>query len=616
MSRDKILEKWVEQPPAEPNVQYLRDAERITAWEQVGPRSHVLDIASESNVTDGLEAESITRVDFSSDAIEHAKSILEQDVDRYQVVDPETPSLPFDDEEFDAAVCIGPYDWKFLDIRRLTNEVRRVLQPSGKFVFSVPTPRSPYSVNNRNKYRYYTPDDARNLVSSHWQLADCDLIYQYPYHIHYAINILPNRFQRPFVTGAWSLTDLLTSQNRWEDASYLVLGLRPFDYKRYLRDAIECLFRPTAQNGFWDRHEGKFIRALTYERDNGKLTWDRDDRVLWRYAPFALMGVLQWRNSSFGSSEHDHKIRQELDYFLRNIHEGDALNEMPSYGIGPLIYSFSVASELFDDDSYRRVSEELYEYSRRAFDFDHAEDSLLLYGWTAHYELFPSDQLQSDINDALWQIIDRLTSKRLFQFENETTRRHQNQMYTLWGLCRAIEVTGKTGYLDSVEQVLDYTIQHRMQSDGAFIWEDVSPLRKGESFPRKVLKKRPPHWEFLYECHQTFFVNAVSHYYRAGGTKNYDQAVRKAMGWIFGNNTLNEDLVNLSGIGVPMRQMTTGGRMNVSDQMYKGSYEVGSYLMALTNLRSETFPHSAKSEHQSGSESAGRVGKIKRMVTR
>ena len=30
--------------------------------------------------------------------------------------------------------------------------------------------------------------------------------------------------------------------------------------------------------------------------------------------------------------------------------------------------------------------------------------------------------------------------------------------------------------------------------------------------------------------------------------------------------------------------MTTDGAMDVPDQMYKGAYEVGSYVMALTNL--------------------------------
>ena len=55
--RDKILTRWVRQPPVGPNMQYLRDAERLAAWEQLGHREHVLDVASESNVTAGLDAD-------------------------------------------------------------------------------------------------------------------------------------------------------------------------------------------------------------------------------------------------------------------------------------------------------------------------------------------------------------------------------------------------------------------------------------------------------------------------------------------------------------------------------------------------------------------------------
>jgi hypothetical protein len=56
------------------------------------------------------------------------------------------------------------------------------------------------------------------------------------------------------------------------------------------------------------------------------------------------------------------------------------------------------------------------------------------------------------------------------------------------------------------------------------------------------------------------------------------------MGWLFGNNQFGVDLTELSGIGVPMRQLTVDGRIGVPDQQFKGSYEVGSYLLALTNL--------------------------------
>ena len=56
------------------------------------------------------------------------------------------------------------------------------------------------------------------------------------------------------------------------------------------------------------------------------------------------------------------------------------------------------------------------------------------------------------------------------------------------------------------------------------------------------------------------------------------------MAWIYGKNVLGENLVDSSEIGVPMRQMTLRGRIDVPDQTFKGTYEVGSYVMALTNF--------------------------------
>jgi hypothetical protein len=65
-----------ETAPVGPNIQDLRDAERLSAWDQLGERNRVLDIASESNVTAGLDADHVTRLDFSLDAIEYAREVL------------------------------------------------------------------------------------------------------------------------------------------------------------------------------------------------------------------------------------------------------------------------------------------------------------------------------------------------------------------------------------------------------------------------------------------------------------------------------------------------------------------------------------------------------------
>ena len=639
VTRDKILKRWVKQPPVSPNIQYLRDAERLTAWDQLGERERVLDIASESNVTAGLEAGHVTRLDFSPDAIEYAEEILGSQVDRYEVADPEAPVLPFEDDSFDGAVSIGPYDWKFLDVTRLTDELHRVLAPDGLLVFSVPTPRSPYSLNNWNKYRYFTPDEALDLISPDWRLADYDLVFQYPSYSHYAINSLPERYQEHFVDAAWRFTDRLTERDGWPLAAYLVLGVQPLEYATHLDSALSCLFRPTEDKGFWDRREEKIVRALEYDLDGGDGTvtarkngagssptpaWSVDDSIEWRYAPFALLGAMQWRASALGSAEYDGKLEHELTYFTEQLEDGPTRDRVPSYGIGPLIAAFSLADgvlcERETESEYLDTARDLFTYSRERFAFEHAEDCLLAYGWSFLYEREQAREsagggstggesekatdtdLCQALDDALWEMNERLDSDGLFEFENPTTRRHQNQMYALWGFCRAIRVLDKPGYLDSAKRVLEYTIEHRMRPDGAFIWEDVPRRRQLHSEVTRRLGANPPYWDFLYECHQTFFVNAVAEYYRAGASREYDRAVGEAMAWIYGDNPLDSDLVELSGIGVPMRQMTVDGRLDVRSQRYKGSYEIGSYLMALTNLLAGPWERSTDAGSTAGDE--------------
>jgi len=601
-ARDAVMRQWVRQPPVGPNMQYLRDAEWTAARDLVGEQERVLDVASESRLTRSLDAERVDRIDFSPDASERARELLDDFVAQFETTVPEDPELPFPDDAFDAAACIGPYDWKFLNVEPLTAELHRVLDETGQLVVSVPTPNSPYAANGKN--RFYTPSNLTSLLSPDWSIDDYELIFQYPRPVHGTLNRLPERLQEPFVGGAWYLSEQLTAHDQWDKASYLVVSAEPLKFDSYLEWGLEALFRPVNENGFWDPEAGTLLRALWYRLDDGAPVWSPDDSNEWRYAPFALAGVLQWRTSSVGHDRYDNQIRQALEYFVEQVADESTRAEMPSYGLGPLIAALALAGAVFDDSEFQAVARELYEYTTAAFDFSHAEDSLLLYGWSYLYEVAPDDDLLADIRDAMWKINERLTDEGLFEFDNGTTRRHQNQMYTLWGLCRAISVTGSTGYLGAVERVLEYTIEHRMCEDGGFIWEDVpAKTRFFGEFDERVTG-RPPYWEYFYECHQTFFANAVAHYYEAGGRTDYDPAVGDAMSWIYGHNEHGIDLVERSEIGVPMRHLTADGRLaephfvnGVRDQRYKGTYEIGSYILALTHLLDGTLSMQRFTEH-------------------
>lgn len=231
----EVLKRWVKQPPAPPLVQYLRDAEKVSAWKFINGRKKVLDIASESNVTLGINAEYITRVDASLEASNLAREILKAFVKEFIVINPKNPVLPFSENSFDAAVSIGPYDWLFFDIVKLTSEVYRVIEEKGIFVLSVPTIRSPYyTPQSRNKFRYYTIQELKDLIkNSKWTLRDFVLIYQPP-KIFYALSYilwkyLPSNIQinihKPLIKFCQWMTKYYTRKALWNKASYIVVVL-------------------------------------------------------------------------------------------------------------------------------------------------------------------------------------------------------------------------------------------------------------------------------------------------------------------------------------------------------------------------------------------------------
>jgi len=352
--------------------------------------------------------------------------------------------------------------------------------------------------------------------------------------------------------------------------------------QRYLRSALDAMFRPVAENGFWDGKDGKIVRGLNFRLSgDGRPVWSLDDTYLYRYVPLAMNGVMNWRSSAIGDDTYDDRIRSELAFQTGNIGKEEVLGSMPSIGIGPLISVFSTAFRVFGDPAFLETARKLHLVSRERFSFDSSEDSHILSGWCSLYAAAGDGALAGDIATALETVVGRQGKDGIFVFSNPTTRRHQNQMYTLWAVGQAVGVTGRMEYLTNIDKTIGYTVRSRMLENGAFIWEDLSAAAR---LKKRVIDRSPPYWDYLYTCHQAFFVNAVHFYYGAGGERKYGNEIRRAVEWIFGGNVLGRDLVEMSGIGVPMRMMTTGGRIDVKGQMFKGTYEIGSYISALTSI--------------------------------
>lgn len=230
---DEIILRWTKQPPTIPIVQYLRDEEKRQALELIGDSKIVLDIGSEINVTLNIVASKIIRIDFSRKASKIVKDTIQKKqphdiIFKFCHIDVHSPKLLYPSNYFDAVISIGPYDWKFLDVYKLTSEIYRVLRPEGKFVFSVPTKLSPYRGNKSEKiFRYYSLDELFDLISTeNWKVVRFSLIYQPPRKAYIFLSLLPQPFQKPFIGLFKYLSKKLTKSQNLSKASYIVVCLQ------------------------------------------------------------------------------------------------------------------------------------------------------------------------------------------------------------------------------------------------------------------------------------------------------------------------------------------------------------------------------------------------------
>ena len=150
--------------------------------------------------------------------------------------------------------------------------------------------------------------------------------------------------------------------------------------------------------------------------------------------------------------------------------------------------------------------------------------------------------------------------------EYRTAFKHQNQMYTTWGLGHSDMALGETASIEGIQRCLQYTIDHRMQSDGALLWHHYRDWMHRLHSATQTLMGRVAEPLRLYSCHQAFFIYAIQVYRQVSGDADAFAAARdNALRWEYGQNVIGEDLFEKSGIGVPMRIMTTSGRHGRSD---------------------------------------------------
>jgi hypothetical protein len=172
------LIRFVKQSDNVPNARwFLRKIEWAWSLRCVGKppgrRGMILDVASEVRVSHSLynRGWNIYRIDFSAESAVEARK-YGPEYSAQIVVDPSWPKLPLRSERFNAAISIGPFDFKFLDTDVLLEETKAILGAGGKFVFSLPTLKTPYrNKDSIKKFRFWSSEDISHIIQE-WKLGE------------------------------------------------------------------------------------------------------------------------------------------------------------------------------------------------------------------------------------------------------------------------------------------------------------------------------------------------------------------------------------------------------------------------------------------------------------
>ena len=350
-----------------------------------------------------------------------------------------------------------------------------------------------------------------------------------------------------------------------------------YDAEDLIYKAFKTIFNPTIDKGFYDDVFGVYpIIEYTIHKDT--IVHVPKNKRYWRYNPFLMMGVLYSRLhiQSNQIKSYDDKIKKQLDIFIAKFSKKD-INSLCSYSLGPLMIAFLFAHRIYGDNKYMEMVNYIVDNIKYKIEVN--EDAFLLLGLSYVYEF---NQNRSDLLDKILHITNEILKHQnnsgLFDFKNIVSKRHQNQMYTLWALNKSFKILNIKD-TEPIRKNIEYTIRNRIEADMSIIWEDNIP--QYIKMYHIITKRR--YWRYYFECHQCFFAHAVYGYSNLSMYTKYNDIAKEALEWIFGTNRFGIDLLDASILDVPHRIIDCDGNIHVKGQQFKGTYEIGGYLLALTD---------------------------------
>ena len=348
--------------------------------------------------------------------------------------------------------------------------------------------------------------------------------------------------------------------------------------KKSLLSSLEILFKPKEQLGYWDSENSRIIGKIVHDSEwNWHVYDDKSDR----YGFFCLsMLLIANMNFNLNLSKYLPKIRKYIDYISENIMDSK-LSDISYGGFNCIV----LAHILNFKKSENQIISCLERIKKEIKNINDNETSLIIIGLSNYLRYI--DPLDEDTKNYLGKLVNKLldsqNSRGYFETGDIRYNYHQRTMYTLWALIFSSLVLEDNRIRSSVEKTINYVWENmRAKKDDAFHWHPsiyTCKLRWGIRVPIVSISSS----FYLFECHQSFFANAIKFHKLFFGSDIFTEYQSRSVNWIFGSNRIETNLVEITGLNIPARIMKTNGELFVPNQNFKGSYELGSFILQLSD---------------------------------
>lgn len=349
-------------------------------------------------------------------------------------------------------------------------------------------------------------------------------------------------------------------------------------YKNYLLTALKRLFLDKSQLGFWDEESGRIIERLYHDKN---WNWKYVDNNQYRYGVFCLSCLLLSKKyTKLDLNSYNEKIQLYLNFILRKLN--NLAKTDLTYGA---LLALTLGNEFglinIDNKIIEKKLVETCDYAINSFD---NQNALILIPISIFLSSNISLKLKSKFEKLIQKYLISIDKNGLFQTGDLRYCYHQRLMYTLWGLIHSSRYYYTDEIYNAAKKTLSYVWNTRRQSDtdNAFLWHPQFYLVKNriKYIPLPIINIKSS--RYLFECHQTFFANAINFFNNQFNEKFMIEERDKAISWIFGENRMNLDLTKITNLDIPCRIMSKNKNLFIAGENYKGSYEIGSYILALS----------------------------------